>query len=155
MSYDFSVKPIKAFRSDLGKVNIIVTGKLGVGKSTLINAMFGKEFARTGEGRLITKEIKEYSCGEYPVSLIDTKGIELSSYKNDINDIEKYVKQHQESKDTHSHIHVAWVCIPEYASRIEDVYKELIGMLSQYMPVIAVITKLGFDSELQNTIKME
>ena len=35
-----------------GKVNIVVAGKTGVGKSTLINCVFRGELARTGSGKL-------------------------------------------------------------------------------------------------------
>ncbi|OUM56115.1 hypothetical protein PIROE2DRAFT_65718 [Piromyces sp. E2] len=145
--------PIKAFRSDLGKVNIIVTGKLGAGKSTLINAMFGKELAKTGWGEF-TQEIKEYSCGEYPVSLIDTKGIYID-FRNDINDIENYVRHCQSSNDVHSHIHAAWVCIEEMTSHVGRDIKEVIEMLSKYMSVIVVITKRSIDQGLQKIVQRE
>ena len=37
-----------------GRVNILVAGKTGVGKSTLINAVFRGELARTGAGKPVT-----------------------------------------------------------------------------------------------------
>ena len=40
--------------------NIIIAGITGAGKSTLINAVFGKDFAETGKGRPVTQEIREY-----------------------------------------------------------------------------------------------
>jgi len=42
-------------RTKLGKINIIVAGHTGVGKSTLVNAVFGREFALTAEGRPVTR----------------------------------------------------------------------------------------------------
>ena len=44
---------------DRGKVNIVVAGKTGVGKSTLINAVFQGNLAETGDGRPVTKTTRE------------------------------------------------------------------------------------------------
>ena len=35
----------------LGRINILVAGQTGVGKSTLINSIFGESFAATAAGR--------------------------------------------------------------------------------------------------------
>jgi predicted GTPase len=39
---------------DRGEVNILIAGKTGVGKSTLINAVFQGNFATTGQGKPVT-----------------------------------------------------------------------------------------------------
>ena len=44
---------------NLKKLNIIVVGKSGVGKSTLINSLFRDKIAETGLGRPITTEIRK------------------------------------------------------------------------------------------------
>lgn len=63
---------------NMGHVNIIVAGKTGVGKSTLINAVFGKKIAQTGTGRPVTQEIKEITLRNYPLRIYDTVGLELN-----------------------------------------------------------------------------
>ena len=41
----------------LPTANIMVVGGTGVGKSTLLNAIFGSELAATGKGKPVTKQI--------------------------------------------------------------------------------------------------
>ena len=36
---------------EIGEVNILIAGKTGVGKSTLINAVFQGDYATVGQGR--------------------------------------------------------------------------------------------------------
>jgi predicted GTPase len=44
---------------NLKTLNIIVIGKSGVGKSTLINSLFRGNFVQTGLGRPVTSEIRK------------------------------------------------------------------------------------------------
>jgi len=144
---------LNQFRWDLGRVNIIVAGKTGVGKSTLINAIFKQNLAETDIGRPVTQEICEYTKEGFPISIIDTKGLVLKDYENILSDLKKYISKRQNSEDAHEQIHVAWVCIAEGSARIEYPEKELVEMLSQFMPVIIVITKLTFDQGFQDVIR--
>ena len=49
--------------NNLKQLNIIVIGKSGVGKSTLINSLFRGDFADTGLGRPVTQEIRKIIVG--------------------------------------------------------------------------------------------
>jgi predicted GTPase len=50
----FEEKLREAF-SQLGCFNLAVFGKTGVGKSTLVNAVFGRDVAATGMGSPVTR----------------------------------------------------------------------------------------------------
>ena len=83
--------PIEAAREayeraaeQIGRANIAVVGNAGVGKSTLINAMFGFDIAETGVGRRVTKEIAYYEHPTGAVGFFDTRGIEVGEAKAEL-----------------------------------------------------------------------
>ena len=124
------------------KVNIIVAGKTGVGKSSLINYIFGKEVAKVGDGKPVTQEIQEYDLENDNITLFDTKGIEAKDYEKTLDNIKKYLELKQDSPDENDDIHIAWLCISERGDRVEEADRELLKILSEAgIPVIGVFTK--------------
>ena len=130
---------------DRGHVNILIAGKTGVGKSTLINAVFQGNFATTGEGKPVTQETREIKKDDIPLNLYDTRGLELKEYKKTFQDLENFIKKKNNDSDAMNHIHMAWICIDESSRRVEDAEIELCDLLSKHMPVIGVITKASSD----------
>ena len=61
----------------VGRFNLAIFGKTGVGKSTLINAIFGEEVARTGIGEPVTRGSHLYLDKIGFLGLIDTQGLEV------------------------------------------------------------------------------
>src|SRR5918997_5695339 len=59
------------------RLNVMLAGRVGVGKSTLVNAIFGEPIAPTGVGCSITQNIQRYTRSNLPISVYDTPGIEL------------------------------------------------------------------------------
>lgn len=54
----------------LPKLNIMILGKTGVGKSTLINSLFGENLAVTGFGRPVTQDIRKFETEDCPISYL-------------------------------------------------------------------------------------
>jgi uncharacterized protein (DUF697 family)/predicted GTPase len=134
-----------------GRVNIVVAGKTGVGKSTLVNAVFQGNLAETGDGRPVTKTTREIKKDEVPLSIFDTRGLEVSEYRNTVQELEKLVRDKSKSEDPNQHIHIAWVCVMEGSRRVEDAEIKLVEMLDKYIPVVGVITKSMSDNGFRQT----
>lgn len=125
----------------IGKVNIVVVGKTGVGKSTLINAVFQGELAKTGTGRPVTQHTQEISKPGVPVHIFDTKGLEVADYSAITREITKLASSQAKNADPVEHIHLAWLCIPEATKRVEEAEIVLAQALAKTVPVIVVLTK--------------
>lgn len=130
------------FQSDKEIVNIIVAGKTGVGKSSLINYIFGKKVAKVGVGSPVTQEIEVYNLEKDNINLYDTKGIEAEDYEQILANIQDFLNEKQQSKDENEHIHIAWLCISERSDRVEAADVKLLNILETCgIPTIVVFTK--------------
>ncbi|MBJ6984007.1 DUF697 domain-containing protein [Luteimonas sp. MC1750] len=143
---------------EMGRVNILIAGRSGVGKSTLINSMFHANLAETGQGRAITMEIKEYTKEGLPVSVIDTRGLEMANYQETVKALEDLVATRAADSDPNKHIHVVWLCVLEDSRRVEEAEIALHQALAKTLPVIGVITKAradnGFKSEVEKLLPL-
>jgi len=77
-------------------INILVLGRPGSGKSTLINLLLNKRKAKEGIGDSVTKVVSKYVHDEYPLTFEDTPGFEddhdlgkMIKFLNDSNNIFK------------------------------------------------------------------
>ncbi len=136
----FSVEQQKA-NERLGHANILISGQTGVGKSTLINAVFRVPLAEEGTGKPVTKNVQRYDVAGVPVTIYDTPGIELGHAKKDV--IRDYVKTISGSRKgvPDRVIHVAWYCIDAGQTRVQDYDGEIIRALAAEVPVILVLTQ--------------
>lgn len=140
----------------IGHANIIIAGKTGVGKSTLVNAVFKGNLAETGVGKPITQNMKEYSKEGEPVHIFDTKGFELGNYKSVIAELKSEINKRKQSGNPTDQIHLAWFCISNDGKRLEKAESEFINELSKDIPVVVVLTKcVDTNLEFYNIVKNE
>jgi uncharacterized protein (DUF697 family)/GTPase SAR1 family protein len=141
------MKEINSKIRSLRHLNIIVAGKTGVGKSTLINYIFREHLAETGLGRPITEHLQLIEKKDFPLSIYDTRGLELGRQTQ--NEIKKEVRDRimagVRSSDENQVIHCIWYCINTASDRIEDDEVQWIRELTEEtegnVPVIIVLTK--------------
>ena len=122
-------------------LNMIVVGKSGVGKSTLLNACFGKKLAKTGNGEPVTKEIKCHQLPNYPLRIYDTVGLELGKADSCAEEINCLCDKMIKKGNLDDFIHIMWYCISSEGSRYEDFEIDFINKMSEKLKVIVVLTK--------------
>lgn len=127
-------------RQQMGHVNIALVGKTGVGKSTLINAIFNEDLAETGIGRPITQHSKEYTKEGSLYSILDTKGFELENYQAILEELKETINE-RKTGDPKTHIHIVWFCVRSYDMRFEEAERNFVEEISKNVPVIIVMTQ--------------
>ena len=134
------------------KLNILVIGPTGVGKSTLINEVLeldeDKE-AKTSDCDTCTMNNELYESEKYPqFALIDTRGFEkdLENFgiEKMIESIKTEISTRNKCNDPKKYIHGIWYCIN--SSRFEDSEIKCLNELSNVyrnsgMPILIVFTQ--------------
>lgn len=133
---------------NLNTLNIIVAGRTGVGKSTLINAVFRDKLAKTGMGKPVTDHMRKISKKGIPLAIYDTRGFELGK------EVQQQVKQEVvetiskglATQDINQAIHCIWYCINTASNRVEPEEIEWLKELSKenkitQVPIIVVLTQ--------------
>ena len=143
---------------NLKKISLIVEGKQGTGKSTLINCLRKDKLAKEGEYTVTTLDTDTYTSKNIPfLSLIDTRGYELNQEFNP-NEIKKEVIKNIESrrklKDYNNYIQCILFCIDGESNIDQSEKKSLKELINNkyHIPLIIVFTKA---IEKQRVEKME
>jgi len=105
---------------EMGMCNVLIAGRTGVGKSTLINSIFHGRMATTGQGRPVTRAARFISKEGVPLGLWDTRGLEMADFHETLDELTKLVERRAADPDPKRHIHVAWPCVNEDARRVQE-----------------------------------
>lgn len=139
-------------RSGLGRLahcNVLVAGRTGAGKSTLVNAVFGVPMAAYGTGRPVTRQATWYEHPGRPVRLCDTRGLERGQFKETIGALRAVLTGLRAKPDPTVQPHVAWLCIDASTARVEPGEQRLCELLTEFgVPVVCVLTKSWSSDDL-------
>jgi small GTP-binding protein len=135
------------------RVNILIAGQTGVGKSTLINEVFGEKFAQTAAGRPVTQHAEWFESETVPLRILDTKGLEAKDYASTLHDMRAEIEKCRNEPEARDQLHMAWVCIATPSSRVQDAEIDIVRVLNKYdIPVVVVLTKDDDDEEFAGIV---
>ena len=150
----------KREKYNIGKtINILVIGKRGCGKSTLINRILGEKKAYAHINAK-TPETREYYHRFYPIKLIDSAGFEVGGLDekktNEIKDIKKFLEENNLAyKNIKKRVHFIF-----YVFRANDKFDDsVIQILKEFqsynIETIFIITysKQGEEKIYKNNFK--
>ena len=138
-------------------LTIVVIGRSGVGKSTLINGMIKEDKALTDIGDKVTKVNTLYYSKFIPfLRLYDTRGIELDEQygpKSILDNALSIINESETKKDFNDYINCIWYCVTD--NYIDDKEIEIIRDLRNKKPYVPLIFVYSYAilQEGYNTVK--
>ncbi len=146
----------KFTNKELKKLNVLIIGPSGVGKSTLINALLREELAKEGLGERCTTKGQKYQSEKYPfLCLFDSVGAEIGN-GHTLKDVQMQtinsVMEKLNNPDPNEHIHCLIYCVT--SNRVfNDESKTLLNLREIYkgdkLPIIIVYTKANKKKEIE------
>ena len=160
-------------------LNLLILGQTGVGKSSLVNALVGREVEKTSAGRPQTEKERKNESGEiergiYPhpheidgkkVVIYDSWGLEVDKATEWEDIIEEELKKRSDDKDIKDWFHSVTYCIQAGGYKIQDFDIKMIKLfMDKKYNVIVALTKsdqIGkekrekFIKEIEKAIKIK
>lgn len=131
--------------------NIAIIGQTGVGKSSLINYLFGENVVETGVGKPVTKngfhKIR-HSIKNMPVTIYDSWGLEVGKEEQWLNELNDELNNRNISSSATEWFHSVFYCIAASGSRIQDADIKIIKkFIKEKYKISIILTKSDAISE--------
>jgi predicted GTPase len=129
-------------------INVVILGKSGDGKTTLINAVLGVEISETGAGFPVTQEIFSYKVPRSQLRLFDTKGFEVKDSQKTVDTVVQFINEYSRDADINRRVHCVWICVNAQSSRWELVHQKFVSLSRELdIPCIVAVTQCYGDYE--------
>jgi uncharacterized protein (DUF697 family)/GTP-binding protein EngB required for normal cell division len=125
-----------------GRFNLAIVGGTGVGKSSLVNAVFGRDLAKVGKGMPVTRGVHYYH--DDSLGIWDLEGFEIGSRSTPADILRSHLKTVSE-RPALEQISVVWYCVLSQLPRLTEPDIAMIRELDAAgLPVILVLTKVDW-----------
>lgn len=134
------------FNTNFPNFRILICGNAGVGKSTLLNKVFGSQLSQENHNQHGKHDIDQpFETDKHPgLILHDSEGFQAGDTK-EVVAFEKFLKKRLMAPDVEDQLHAIWICVESYTERpihtAEEKILSYIEDLAPDMPVIIVGTK--------------
>lgn len=148
------------------RYNAVIVGQTGVGKSSLINYLYGQNIAEAGVGKPVTKNgfhAYDFKINGLPVCVFDSWGLEADKYNDWMSELDKEFQQRGVNESAEKWFHSVFYCIQAGGARLQDCDITIIKkFMAENYKVSVVLTKcdqVSLEQEeilrtaLQNEIK--
>ncbi len=124
--------------------NLAVFGKTGAGKSSLVNAIFGRDVAETGIGKPVTTGTTYYKHPSGTFGMFDCVGFETGQSGDEIlKSLRGSVEELRDKKPLDEQMHVAWYVLRWSDRRFEDSQASFVRELRSIgLPVVLVLSQV-------------
>src|SRR5574344_1227534 len=106
----------ETLKKQIKRPNILILGQTGVGKSSLVNTVFGEKLAEVSNVKATTRGFHSYSSPNVPVNIIDSEGYELGDTEKFKSSLTEFINNN--FADITKQIHIAWYCISISSARV-------------------------------------
>lgn len=136
------IKATDDAKSRYGRFNLAIIGGTGVGKSSLVNAVFGRDWAKVGKGLPVSHGVKYHH--DDSLGIWDVEGFEIGSPIPPAEQLRAHLATIA-SHPTDRQIAVVWYCVKANDDRLTRADIDMIRELdAKGLPVILVLTKVDW-----------
>ncbi len=130
------------------RVTFLICGGTGVGKSTLVNALCGRQVAEVGTGGPVTRAIGRFRSNKLGLTIFDLPGLEVKPVESIYFVLLPEVLRLRYPRRRASRLDLVLMCIPEPPKSIDGAHVEIAELCNDLkVPFGIVITKAYEDDK--------
>lgn len=146
---------VEEFVDAIESPNILIIGRTGVGKSALINKVFGSDIAPVSHATSVTDSFTAYtstSDNGVPITLYDSAGFEAGKSQEFLQETFAFLDE-KKAKGKEEQIHIAWYVVNASSARFLDFEADILKRLyADKVPIIIVLSQgdIAKDEEIED-----